>query len=119
MTPQALMWAEIEAMVAPYGVTRADLVGPRVTRPIAWSRQMACSYLHRTHGVSKSHIGRMMGGRDHATILHGIQKHEARMAWAELLRWSAADRQKYPHFAAVARFTVCCKTAAGRMRLAA
>lgn len=119
MTPQALIWAEIDRMIAPFEVTRADLVSPSVYRPYAWPRQMVYARLHREHGLSMSHIGRLVGGRDHTTVRHGMHQHEARMAWAEFLTWAGEATPHPTILAAMSRFTVCCKAAADRMRLAA
>lgn len=99
MTPQAQIWAEVEALAAPFGVNRAGLAGRRHTRQYTWTRQMAYAYVHRVYGLSKSHIGRMFGGRDHATVFHGIQQHEARMAWVELLRWAGEASEQPDLFA--------------------
>ena len=119
MTRRANIWAEVEALVAPFGVSRTDLIGDSHYRPCAWSRQMAYAYVYRVHGLNKSHIGRMFGGRDPTTVRHGVEQHEARMAWAEFLKW-AAEPRPYPQLlSAMSRFTVCCKAAADRMRLAA
>jgi hypothetical protein len=39
--------------------------------------------------LSLGQIGNIFGGRDHTTILYGIHRHKARMAWVEVLRFAA------------------------------
>ena len=44
------------------------------TRPIVRARQAVMWVLKRTTGLSLSQIGRMLGNRDHATVLYGISQ---------------------------------------------
>lgn len=54
------------------GIAPDDLTGPRRDRLIAWPRQEACWILRQRTGMSLPLIGQQMGGRDHTTIMHGL-----------------------------------------------
>lgn len=67
------------------GVTVEDLRGPSRRRIHAWPRQEAMWLMHRvlttkgTRRFSLPQIGYFLGDRNHATVIHGIRCHEARM----------------------------------------
>lgn len=62
------------------GVALHDLVSGS-TRRLAHARQRAMYVIHRLRpDMSRSEIGRRMGGRDHTTVLHGLLRAEARAA---------------------------------------
>lgn len=65
-----------------HGLTAAELLGATRVRSIAYARQEAMWRISRELGRSLPEIGRMMGGRDHTTVLHGIRAHERRLAEA-------------------------------------
>lgn len=90
MTPHESSMAFINGVVAPYGRTAREMCGRRNERDFTWVRQMAYArYKAAFPASSLPHIGRVFGGRDHTTILHGIRAHQARMAWVEVLRLCA------------------------------
>jgi len=65
------------AVAAYFGVTWADLEGPRRWKKFVRPRQIAM-YLARTltpHSLPE--IARHFGGRDHTTVLHAVRKIEA------------------------------------------
>lgn len=78
------------------GVTVADIQGDSRVRPIAWPRQaiMFELYVSCPH-LSTPMIGRMLGGRDHTTILHGVSQHAERIGLtyeqAKAMRREMAD----------------------------
>jgi chromosomal replication initiator protein len=57
-----------------YQVGKRLLLGDSRARPIARPRQILM-YLLRTHlGVSLEEVGRLIGGRDHTTVMHAVEK---------------------------------------------
>lgn len=68
------------AVAAAHKVTVAELCGPSRQRRIAWPRQELMWALYDTGRYSMPQIGRFIGGRDHTTALHGIRRHEERLA---------------------------------------
>jgi chromosomal replication initiator protein len=57
-----------------YQVGKRSLLGDSRARPIARPRQILM-YLLRTHlGVSLEEVGRVVGGRDHTTVMHAVAK---------------------------------------------
>jgi len=76
------------------GFTFDDMIGPARDRRTSVVRQAAMHAVRteRSH-LSYDRIALIFGGRDHTTIMHGVQAHEARMAWVEFLRWAASPVQ--------------------------
>jgi chromosomal replication initiation ATPase DnaA len=81
--------ARIIALVAAArGVTPDDIRGECRKQCFARPRHEAM-YLARCAGWSYPHIARVIGGRDHSTVIHGARKHASRnglpapMAWGE------------------------------------
>lgn len=63
-----------------YGISSSDVYSLNRSRNIAYPRQI-CMYLGRKYtGLSLSDIGKLMGNRDHSTILHGFNKVEREAA---------------------------------------
>lgn len=69
----------IVAVASDYGLGKGDLVGRSRRFPVVRARQEAMWRLRTLRGLSLAQIGRMLGGRDHTTILHGVRRHEARL----------------------------------------
>ena len=66
----------IDAVAGNFGVTHQDLTGRSRRREISLPRQVAMFLMREESGSSLVDIGRTLGGRDHTTILHGIEKVE-------------------------------------------
>ena len=67
------------AVATKHGITLAELVSDRRSRHLARARQEAMWMLKRHTKLSYPQIGRILGKRDHTTILHGVRRHEARL----------------------------------------
>lgn len=70
----------IEHVARHYGLTQAEITGESRRYIYARPRQVAM-YLMREFCPHLSYpaIGRLLGGRDHTTVLHGVQRIEALM----------------------------------------
>lgn len=66
----------IDAVASNFGVSHQDLTGRSRRREISLPRQVAMYLMREESGTSLVDIGRTLGGRDHTTILHGIEKVE-------------------------------------------
>jgi chromosomal replication initiator protein len=62
-----------------HGLTVADLKGPSQRHAIAHPRQEAMWRLYMTGRYSYPAIGRLLGGRDHSTVMLGARKHDAKV----------------------------------------
>jgi len=63
----------LEGVAAFFGIKTTALKGPKRNRPIARPRQVFM-YLCRTElGLTHDDIGGALGGRDHTTIMHGVE----------------------------------------------
>ncbi len=64
----------IEETARYYKLTPADLLGRVRTQKIAQARQVAMYLLIYELELSPTQVGRILGGRDHATVIHGAGK---------------------------------------------
>ncbi len=82
ISPQTI----ISATCRRFGVTPEDLRSASRAQEIVLPRQIAAYLLRKINRSSLNQIGRLMGGRDHSTVLHGIEKIEKEIAENEILR---------------------------------
>ncbi len=59
-----------------YGVTLKDLKGDRRLKTMVWPRQVCMYLLRNVNEMGLQAIGEQLGGRDHTTVMHGIEKIE-------------------------------------------
>jgi len=76
----------VDTVVNYYQITRRDITGPARRRDIVLPRQVAMYLLREETGSSLVEIGQCLGGRDHTTVLHGIEKMERQMETDARLR---------------------------------
>src|SRR6185503_8214595 len=57
-----------------YGIKLSDLRAKNRTQAIAFPRQIAMYVARQLTHASLSEIGRSFGGKDHTTVLHGVEK---------------------------------------------
>ena len=68
------------------GVAWALLASERQTKSVSIARHAAFAAVRDQSHLSLPQIGALFGGRDHTTVLSGLRRHEARLAWVECLR---------------------------------
>jgi chromosomal replication initiator protein len=68
VSPGRILAATAEA----FGLSISDLEGPRRHQPLARARQIAMYIVREMTDLSLPKIGGIFGGRDHTTVLHGI-----------------------------------------------
>jgi len=74
-------FSDIEARATKaLGITRAELRGDRRHSDIAFARQFVAYWASRLTDHSYPMIGRLMGGRDHTTVIHGKNAYRAKRA---------------------------------------
>lgn len=69
-----------------YGIRLSQLQGKRRKRDIAVPRQIAMYFLRKKLGIRLVEIGKFLGGRDHTTIMHGVDKITKELLINEQLR---------------------------------
>lgn len=57
-----------------FNLKMSDLLGPRRQKELVLPRQIAMYLLYEEGKLSMDKIGQILGGRDHTTILHGVDK---------------------------------------------
>jgi chromosomal replication initiator protein len=67
----------IKAVGADYGVSPADMKGPRRHRNITVPRQLAMYLVRELTDESLPQIGAHFGGRDHSTVINALKRVEA------------------------------------------
>ena len=77
MTPRQANLLEIESIAKAHCFTLEDILGPRKFKPLVAVRRK-CIVMLREKGYSMTEIGRIVGGRDHSTICHALQKSRAK-----------------------------------------
>ena len=64
----------IDAVSGYFKVSTDEILGKRRTKKIAQARQVAMYLLMYELEMSPTQVGRLLGGRDHATVIHGAGK---------------------------------------------
>lgn len=82
ISPQELL----EAVANRFGIKQTALRGTKRDRPVARPRQIFM-YLARTElGLTHQDIGSLLGGRDHTTVMHGVETITRELSTNESLR---------------------------------
>ena len=74
-TPQQVL----ETVGAYFDIPVADLTGPRRDARVAGPRQLAMFLMRNDSRLTLPAIGRVLGDRDHTTVLYGCKKTERRL----------------------------------------
>ncbi len=83
-----------------FNLTPEELIGRGRSQPVAHARHVAMYLLRAENALSYPRIGRVLGGRDHSTIRHGVTKMEQDIAEDDALRAEVAklrDRIYLPY----------------------
>lgn len=80
----------LERVCRHYGVSQTGVCGRSRKRELVVPRQVAMYFASKLTKMPASRIGRLIGGRDHSTVIHSVSQVERRMqvdkAFAEELR---------------------------------
>jgi chromosomal replication initiator protein len=76
----------IERVSTQFNVDVTAICGRNRSREIVVPRQIAMYLMREETGASLSEIGRALGGRDHTTVIHGIEKIEGKLLEDSALR---------------------------------
>ena len=57
-----------------YNIRIEDLIGKKRLKELVAARQLAMYILHTELQIPVTRVGRIMGGRTHATVIHGVEK---------------------------------------------
>lgn len=113
-------------VAAEHGLTFADFTSDCRRRDIARPRQIAMHTIKTLcPHMSYPAIGRLLGGRDHTTILHGVRKIERLLATEYHIAASVQaaldhfEERRYENTIPVIQWTALCQRYAQAMRPAA
>lgn len=71
----SITYQEVTATICKYfNLTNKDLVGPKRQKELVLPRHMSMYILSEEVGMTVEKIGRIMGGRDHTTVMHARDK---------------------------------------------
>ncbi|HRV90777.1 MAG TPA: chromosomal replication initiator protein DnaA [Anaerolineae bacterium] len=76
----------IVAVAEYYRMDEQTLIGRNRSKDVSAARQMAMYLAREETGASLPHIGEVLGGRDHTTIMHGWEKIASRIEENDQLR---------------------------------
>lgn len=76
----------IETVAKFYNISVADMVSPSRNKELVQPRQIAMYLIRQETDASLPEIGGLLGGRDHTTILHGVERIKDRLETEEQLR---------------------------------
>lgn len=57
-----------------YNIKTTQLKGPKRNAELVKARQVTMYLLHKELGITLVEVGNLLGGRDHTTIMHGVDK---------------------------------------------
>ena len=81
----------VEIVARHFQLELAELTGQRRTRAVADARHIAMYLLREDLALSLPQIGQMLGGRDHTTVAHGVEKITGELRANEQLRRDVAQ----------------------------
>lgn len=64
----------VDAVCRHFRISRADLCGPRRNADLVYPRQILMFLLREDLGLALEAIGELLGGRDHSTVVYGVDK---------------------------------------------
>ena len=76
----------IETVAKFYNISVAGMVSPARNKELVQPRQVAMYLIRQETDASLLEIGNLLGGRDHTTVLHGIERIKDRLETEEQLR---------------------------------
>lgn len=76
----------LDAVAAFFNIKSTALKGPKRDRPIARPRQVVMYLCKNELGVTLDDIGGLLGGRDHTTIMHGVETITRQLSTNDRLR---------------------------------
>lgn len=91
----------IQIVATFYGLTASDLLGRGRTAPVAFARHVAMYLLREENGLSLPAIGDQLGGRDHTTVRHGVEKITHDLEQQEALRRDISNLREKLYMAQV------------------
>lgn len=95
----------VEATAEVFGLASGSLQGRVRLKTLSHARNVAYAVARRLQVASFPEIGDRFGGRDHTTILAGVQRHEAKCRTDHELRYQEEAVVALAHDLARLRFT--------------
>ncbi len=85
-TPQISSLVLLDTVASHFSIKTTALKGPKRDRPVARPRQIVM-YLCKTElGLTLKDIGGLLGGRDHTTVMHGVNTITQELSTNDILR---------------------------------
>lgn len=85
----------IDAVCDYYSLGKRKLLGVTRVRPVAWPRQVLMYLLRVELGLPLQEVGRLVGGRDHTTVMHAVDKVSGNLSTNSPLRNDILGIKKY------------------------
>lgn len=76
----------VSAVAQHFSLGKRKLLGPNRSKPIAAPRQILMYLLRVELGLPLQEVGRLVGGRDHTTVMHAVEKISANLSTDQKMR---------------------------------
>ena len=76
LTPEYIL----DVVAEHYGVRKEDIKSQKRTKEIVLPRQVAMYLIRLLNDISLQDVGKLLGNRDHSTIIHGYEKIDKEIA---------------------------------------
>lgn len=76
----------VSAVSGYFSLGKRKLLGPTRARPVALPRQILMYLLRTELGLPLQEVGRIVGGRDHTTVMHAVEKISTSLSTDDRLR---------------------------------
>ena len=76
LTPEYIL----DVVAEHYGVRKEDIKSQKRTKEIVLPRQVAMYLIRLLNDISLQDVGKLLGNRDHSTIIHGYEKIDKEVA---------------------------------------
>jgi chromosomal replication initiator protein len=76
----------LKAVAGHYNIAMSALEGPRRSKSLVGPRHLAMYMLRSYHHLPLEEIGNLLGGRDHTTVMHAVEKITKTLSESEQLR---------------------------------
>ncbi len=80
----------VRCVAAYFGIAARDIIGQGRHRLLSQARGISMQLARQHTGLSFPDIGRIMGKRNHSTVIGACRRVEAQMAAGEIIHWTAA-----------------------------
>jgi len=84
----------IEIIAEFFNLTKEDILNEKRTKNVALARQIVMYFLRHYLNLPLKQIGKILGGKDHSTVIHGIEKVEELIEKDEIFKENIVEIER-------------------------